>query len=99
MFLDGLKNILLDVPKFSEGLLGKTVGSLDQVNRIDRECHECESTKPLDDLFTGIDENTATSYYQWETCEDGRVCVQYQEAICRAQIPQAKFANGRSDHS
>lgn len=73
MFLGGLKNILPDVPKFSEDLLGKTVSSLDQVNRIDRECHECQSTKPLDDLFTGIDENTVTCYYQWETCEDGRV--------------------------
>ena len=73
MILDGLKNILPDVPKSSENLLGKTVCSLDQVKCMDRECHECKITKPLDDLFTGIDENTATSYYQWEACEDGRV--------------------------
>lgn len=61
------------VPKSSEDLCGKTVYSFDRVKCIDGECQECEITKPLDDLFTGIDENTGTSYYQWETCEDGRV--------------------------
>ena len=27
----------------------------------------------MDELFEGIDENTATFYFQWVTCEDGRV--------------------------
>ena len=73
MILDGLKNILRNVPKSCEDLLSKTVCSLDQVKCMDRECDDCGISKPLDDLFTGIDEHTATSYYQWETCGDGRV--------------------------
>ena len=45
---------------------------------MDRECNDCGISKPLDDLFRGIDEHTATSYYQWETCEDGRVRKELQ---------------------
>ena len=52
----------------------------------DRECYECEITKPLDDLFTGIDENTVTSYYQWETCTHGRV----QKELIQSTIADAK---------
>lgn len=73
MILDGLKNILPEVPKYSEDLLIQTVCSVNQAKCMDRECQACEIAKPLDELFEGINENTATSYFQWETCEDGRV--------------------------
>ena len=73
MILDGLKNILPEVPKYSEDLLIQTVCSLNQAKCMDRECQACGIAKPLDELFEDIDDNTATSYFQWETCEDGRV--------------------------
>ena len=73
MILDGLKNILPEVPKYSEDLLVQTVCSLNQAECMDRECQACGIAKPLNELFEGIDDNTATSYFQWETCEDGRV--------------------------
>ena len=73
MILDGLKNILPEVPKYSEDLLIQTVCSFNQAKCMDRECQACGIAKPLDELFEDINDNTATSYFQWETCEDGRV--------------------------
>ncbi|KAK2548197.1 hypothetical protein P5673_031662 [Acropora cervicornis] len=73
MILDGLKNILPEVPKYTEDLLIQTVCSLNQAKCIERECQACGTAKPLDELFEDIDDNNATSYFQWETCEDGRV--------------------------
>lgn len=73
MILDGLKNIVPEVPKYSEDLLIQTVCSLNQAKCMDRECQACGIAKPLNELFEGIDDNTAASYFQWETCEDGRV--------------------------
>ena len=63
MILDGLKNILPNIPKSSEDLLHSTVCSLDQVKCIDRECNECEITKPLDnlDLLRSIKEKNVIS--------------------------------------
>ena len=88
MILDGLKNILPNVPKSCEDLLGKTVCSLDQVKCMDRECDDCGISKPLDDLFRGTDEHAATSYYQWETCEDGRV---------RKELVESTLADAKED--
>ena len=67
MILDGLKNIVPEVPKYSEDLLIQTVCSLNQAKCMDRECQACGIAKPLDELFEGIDDNTAASYFQWET--------------------------------
>lgn len=60
MILDGLKNVVPNIPKSCEDLLHGTVCSLDQVKCIDREWNECEITKPLDDLFTSVNEETTT---------------------------------------
>lgn len=48
MILDGLKNILPEVPKNSEDFLIQTVCNLNQAKCMDRECQASGIAKPLD---------------------------------------------------
>lgn len=73
MILDGLKNILPGALKPNEDLLSEIVRTLEQIKYVDRECKICGITKPLHNMFKGIDEKGATSYYQWENSECSRI--------------------------
>ena len=69
---------------------------------IDRECNECEITKPLDNLFTSVKEETTTSFYQWEICEDGRVqkeLIQCTIADAKEELSEQLQSFGRQVHN
>ena len=57
LLLDGLDNILSDVPKTPEDLLNTTVCSTQNVKCMDRECMHCGVEKSVNQMFEHCDEN------------------------------------------